>query len=362
MTRPTALQACACLLALLSFIAGDPPAHAQTVTIVGTQHLRGLDPAPSPEQLNHAVEAMSAFQPTQVCVERMSGERLQALSQDLMRHGMALSPDTHGRPLGTQIIPLGKTMQTWLEVRPADARDRARDLASRWDELDFDSRIELIGLQIAGYEFHSAVLNWSYLSEPEREAAAEDILASVSNPLTDMLNSVDEVYSLAVPLARQAGLHALCTADSQEYEAAGMRAAIDHGGMERLSSPDIASRLEAYMAQMDSVWQPDSGADALTRMLAYMNSESFVEYDLENQWELLREYDNADGAFQRRLMYWHARTAQISSELFRALAQGQDERVLFIVGAAHRAFNEAELRSQPWVSVEPAAPLFEASP
>lgn len=49
-----------------------------------------------------------------------------------------------------------------------------------------------------------------------------------------------------------------------------------------------------------------------------------------------------------------ARTAEISAELFRAPARGPDERVLFIVGSAHRPFTEADLRAQPWVEVVPS--------
>ncbi len=69
---------------------------------------------------------------------------------------------------------------------------------------------------------------------------------------------------------------------------------------------------------------------------------------------------NEAGAFRRRLMHWHARTAQVSSELFRALAKGPEERVMLIIGAAHRPFNEAEMRAQPWLAVEPASALLGA--
>jgi hypothetical protein len=334
------------------------PAAAQSVTIVGTQHLKGLDTPPAPEQYQHAIDLLSQFAPTQVCIERMSGERLQAYGRDPMRNAMALSPQTHGRPLGTLILPLGVNMQTRLAVLPADAREEAADLAARWDELDPEARIRLIALQIAGYEFHSAVLNWSYLDDAERQAAASGVLEPAAPALTDMLTSHDEAYALAVPLARRAGLHELCTADALEYEAAGMQAALERGGQEIFETPSVAERLEAYTLHMDSQWRPDGGPDALSRMLAYMNSDAFIEYDLENQWELMRRHDNEAGAFHRRLMYWHARTAQISSELYRALAQGPSERVLFIVGAAHRSFNEAEMRAQPWLTVEPASDLF----
>ncbi len=58
-------------------------------------------------------------------------------------------------------------------------------------------------------------------------------------------------------------------------------------------------------------------------------------------------------------MYWHVRTAEISAELFRALAKGPAECVVFIVGAAHRPFTEADLRAQPWVEVTPARELLD---
>ena len=334
------------------------PAAAQTVTIVGTQHLRGLDTPPTPEQYEHAIDALSVFAPTQVCVERISGARIQQLASDPMRNAVTLNPETHGRPLGTLIVPLGVQMQARMAVLPADARDEARRLADRWDDIDADTRLRLIGLQIAGYEFHSAVLNWSYLPQSVRDAASSGLLEPVADALEDMLNLDHEAYALAVPIARRAGLHELCTADSLVDETAGMDAAMAFGGGDILTGPDVLPELDAYRAQMASVWQPDSGPGALTRMLAYMNSDAFAEYDLENQWELLRRFDNGAGAFHRRLMYWHARTAQISSELYRALAQGPEERVLLIIGAAHRPFNEAEMRAQPWLSVEPASALL----
>ena len=42
------------------------PVAAQTITVVGTQHLTGLEPPPSAEQLEHAVQTLASFEPTQV--------------------------------------------------------------------------------------------------------------------------------------------------------------------------------------------------------------------------------------------------------------------------------------------------------
>lgn len=94
-------------------------------------------------------------------------------------------------------------------------------------------------------------------------------------------------------------------------------------------------------------------------MLRFFNSDAFAEQDRRLQWETLRVLDNEAGAFHRRLMYWHARTAEISAELYRALAQGPEERVMLIIGSAHRPFSESELRSQPWIEVLPAKTLLQ---
>lgn len=59
-------------------------------------------------------------------------------------------------------------------------------------------------------------------------------------------------------------------------------------------------------------------------------------------------------------MDWHARTADISSELFETLARGPAERVILIVGSSHRSFTEADLRARPRVDVISAETLLAA--
>jgi len=335
------------------------PAAGQTVMVVGTPHLTGLETPPDEEQLARAVQVLSAFEPTQVCVERMSGERIEALMADPERNAMTLRPETAGRPLATIIGPIGVEMQAMLERRPVDARDDAKRLVSRWEELDSAERLRAIGLQLAGYEFHSAVLNWSYLDDSERDEATATFGAHIRQRLEEALDSVHEVYSLGLPLARKAGLYRLCTADSQEDETRGMQAATRYGGMEILESQEVVERLDKHRAIMADAWRSDDGPGALVALLRYTNSDEYEEMDRRLQWETLREFDNEAGAFTRRLMYWHARTAEISGELFRALAKGPDERILFIVGAAHRPFTEADLRAQPWTGVKSASKLLE---
>lgn len=350
----------AVLFAVLFAVLDVPSAPAQTVTIVGTQHLTGLDVPPTPEQRAHTIERLSAFEPTQVCVERMGGALIEMQIADPETHGMTLQPDTHGRHLADRIIPAGVQMQVMLEIRARDARDEASRLVARWDELDSGDRIRTIGLEIAGFEFHSAVLNWTYLDQAQRDRAADILPARVIEALDSAASSVHEVYALAVPLARKLGLHELCTADVLQDESSGMSVAMNHGGGAILDKPEVRARFQKHSQRMAAAWRPDDGPGALTAMLRFVNGDEFAELDRRLQWETLREFDNPAGAFHRRLMYWHARTAEISAELYRALAQGPDERVILIIGAAHRPFTEADLRAQPWFEVLPAKVLLKA--
>lgn len=333
---------------------------AQVVTVVGTRHLSGLEISPTTEQLEHTVEALASFNPTQVCVERMSGERIELLLADPQRHGFSFKPDWHGRPLATKIVPIGAELQLMLERRAADARAEASALIDRWNALNSDDQIRVIALQLAGYEFHSATLNWFWLERAIRDQAVDSLGQNAVDALNEALSSSHEVYSLGVRLAHRVGLHDLCTADSQEDESTGIKTALALGGDEILAHPEIRAKMNQLVSEQDAYWQPGSGQAALTRMLEYFNSDEFIEQDQRLQWEALRKLDNEAGAFHRRFMYWHARTAEISAELYRALAQGPQERVMLIIGAAHRPFTEAELRSQPWIEVKAASSLLDS--
>ena len=333
-------------------------AMAQTVMVVGTQHLSRLSQPPSQTQLDHSIAALSEFKPTRVCIERMSGERIEAQFARPDVHGKTFWPQTHGRPLASMIVPLGVRLQLMLETTATDARRGAHRILSDNKKVSAEQRTRAIGLLIAAYEFHTALLNWSYLSASERTTAKALLGNESVAALNEQLASVHEAYSLALPLARRAGLYELCTADSLQYESQGMATAMEFGGLDVLADAQVKARLERLQIAWDRHWQPGSGEDALTRMLWYFNSDEFASEDRRLQWETLREFDNSAGAFHRRLMYWHARTAEITAELFRALAQGPEERVMLIIGAAHRPFTEASLRSQPWVTVQPAQDLL----
>ena len=231
-------------------------------------------------------------------------------------------------------------------------------MVDNWDKLDGQERGRLILLQMAGFELNSAVLNWSYLTKEEQEGVSARMSKQTREILQIIPKTTGEIFTIAIPLAKKAGLHEICSVNSLEDEVQGVSVARKLGYSELSQNKEFQRRIEELEAYSSQLWKPESGPDALVRMIKEYNSEEWAESDRNLQWETLHMFDNEKGATIRRLMYWHARTSEINAELYRALAQGPDERILFIVGAAHRPFNEAALRSQPWVEVKPAVELF----
>jgi hypothetical protein len=330
-----------------------------SVMVLGTKHFSTMDVAPDKKQIAHSVSILEKYKPTQVCIERMSGERIESLLHPPESNGFSFNDTWHGRPLAKTIAPMGVEYQLRLERNPDDARVEGEQLLDQWPELDGQQRHKAIGLLLAGYRFHDAVLNWGYLSEDERKMKSQWLTDKTPKVLDEFLNSNHEVYALALPLAMKLGLHSFCHADSQEDESAGIKAALENDGQEVLKNPEFLQKVEKIERKWNTKWRPESGDAALTEMLTYFNSDEFEQDDRASQWDGLLSIDNEKNAFYKRFMFWHARTAEISAEIYRALARGREERIILIIGAAHRPFTEKELRSQPWFDVIPAIQFLE---
>lgn len=325
------------------------PALAQTVMVAGTPHLAALQPAPTATQRERAVAALDRFAPTLVCIEALPGARIEALAHDPQRHGELL------RMFAGDALPLGQRLQLRLSIRPGDARAQAEADAPRWAALDSAARLRLIGLQLAGYDHWSALLNWSHLGTDERTQASATLGAATVARLDELLQSPNEIVALALPLARQRGQHRLCAVDSlaDELDAQALVPEL----MPLLSDPAIGRGVEAFQHEAATIWSR-GGDDALLDLLRWHNDDAYAARDRATQWDIFRDPSKGHDAGSRRLMFWHARNADIAAGLFRALAQAEGERVLLLVGAAHRPFVDAALRAQPWVDVADAGPLL----
>lgn len=334
----------------LSALCGISGAAAQTVAVLGTPHLSGQQPSATSPQLAHTLARLQHFAPTQVCIESLSGPRIAALMRDPGRNAEVLGQFA---PLA---VRLAASQQVGMGLDADRAAAAASALAAEGPVLTSEARVRLVRLQLAAYDPHSAALNWSHLSAQQRAAEGAVLDKEAAAALERLLRSPNEISALAIPLARRRGLAELCAVDVLDDEVA--VGALAPALTPIVARPEVGPRLAALNDAAARQWRPDSGEKALTDLLRWYNGAAFATVDREGQWQLFRDFEDADGAGSRRLMYWHARNAEIAAGLYRRLAGGNRQRVLLIIGAAHRPFIEAQLRSQPWLDVVPAERLL----
>lgn len=321
------------------------PAQGQ-VMVVGTPHLSRLQPTPTAGQLLAVIGRLAAFAPTLVCIEAIPGERVQQF---------AANPNEYGELLATfarDAVRLAPEQQLRLSVDGRGAREEARTLERQPGALDPATRMRLIALQLAGYEPWSAVLNWTMLTDAERESAQERLGRDAAERLGTLSVSPNEIASVAIPLARRMGHRRLCAADIFADELAVQ--SLERELLPLLQDSTIARTLDALNARQATHWRTDR-PDGLVTLFHWMNSDEYATMDRGAEWEPFARGAAPHDAGKRRLALWHARNSDIAAHVFRAAASAEGARTLLIIGASHRPFIEQALRAQPWVDVVPAA-------
>lgn len=321
------------------------PAHGQ-VMVVGTAHLSRLNPTPSVAQRLAVVDRLAAFEPTLVCVEAIPGERVQQFAGNPQQYGELLA--TFAR----DAVRLAPEQQLRLSVDGKAARAEARTLEQRPGTLDAPTRLRLIALQLAGYEPWSALLNWTALTNAERDAAQERLGRDAAERLRTLSDSPNEIASIAIPLARRMGHRRLCAADIFADEL-GVQS-LEQELLPLLQDSTIARALESLNARQAAHWHAER-PDGLVTLYSWMNSDEYATMDRSAEWEPFARGAALHDAGKRRLALWHARNSDIAAHVFRAMASAEGKRTLLVIGASHRPFIEQALRAQPWVDVVPAA-------
>lgn len=325
---------------------------AADLMVVGTPHLATLEPAPGPQQVDPVVDALARFHPTQVCIEAVPGNRIQAFASE---------PDRYGELLATfamDAIRLAPEQQARRALAATDARRRAAALADQATLTPADEAM-LISAQLASYDPWSAVLNWSRLDETGKNGARAVLGAAASERLEDLAKSRNEIARLAVPLARRLGHRQLCAVDHFEDEIDVAVLADDLQAV--LAAPAIGQGVQDFNAWVNKDWPGDPGA-GLLQLMRLHNGAEFARRDRAAEWEIFLGGAGEHPAGERRLMLWHARNAAIQLELLRAAAGKRGARTLLLIGAAHRPFLEESLRALPWLTVHPALSVLEPRP
>lgn len=358
------LQVTALLLAVAVATASAHPAHAagqvtgdvidsvlaprvtsalqSEVAVLGTPHLSGHRDRVRPEQLERLLGLLQAFAPTRIAVESLTADEI-AMLAEREAHDPAAAEIVRMFARGT--LELGRLMQRTLAIDRVAAARRAQAILekSNWAPDD-DARLELVAHWLAAFEFNSAALQWSYLPQDVRSRAT-NLPADARARMDRFLASSNENVLLALVLARRLGLQTIIPIDSQ-YDGVRTLSAPAEALEELFSDPRRAQmRDAAHAARADGMRDAAFEAGDLLPLYRYMNSREHMAGDA-TQWHWLFAGGNSAGVDRLRYAMWELRNLRQATNILDAAASVRPERLLVVVGAAHKAPVERLLATQ----------------
>ncbi|MGI4741238.1 MAG: DUF5694 domain-containing protein [Janthinobacterium lividum] len=307
------------------------------VMILGLGH---LDSAPATFQvawLEPVLCRLRAYQPDLILTEALSGEQVMGLEAYAAYHGEA------GKYAGPT-LQMAKTAQADLHLTAAQALVQANELCQK-SALTAAERRRLAGLFVAAAEPLSAAVQWLRLPVAER-IGADGLSPALAKQVSLWASMRNEMSSLGVRLAADLGLERVYGAgdhfsDVAQPDFAAFKAAVaaEHGQVDLFNH-----NTPAFHAVPEEALKLATAADVLP-VLKWKNSPRFAALDADAQWLSLLRSEQMGRVGRQRVAAWEAQNLRMAVIIREATAPLAGGRALLIVGAAHKSFIEAYLRT-----------------
>ncbi|WP_139255333.1 DUF5694 domain-containing protein [Hymenobacter psychrophilus] len=324
------------------------------VMVFGLEHLDGVAPGFQVAWLEPVLCRLRAYRPAIILTEAMSGEQVMGLDAYAAYHGNA------GRYAGPT-LEMAKAAQADLKLTAAQALVRANALSEQAN-LSSTQRRQLANLFVAAAEPFSATVQWLRLAKAERIAAD-----GISPKLVKMLNGFAGIRSelawMGVRLAVDLGLERIYGAGDHLSDVALPADSIWNAalaaepGMRNL----FAHRTPAFQAIPEDTMKLRTAAQIMP-VMKWRNSSRFAELDADAQWLAMLRSEKMGRAGRQRMAAWEAQNLRMAVAIREATAPIAGGRALLIVGAAHKSFIEAYLRTFTDIEVVSVPAMLDAKP
>jgi hypothetical protein len=353
------------LLAALTWLSVALPLCAEPITnvnglppgeilILGTRHLSDIKGKYDPSILASLMDRLEQFKPDLIAVEALRGVDIAAMELQPVRHTQALNPYAY-----TQRA-MGGIAQAKLAINWSMAQD-AVDAGIVVGDSD-DSRTDAILHYLAAYDYYSALLTW-YRGSAEFKAAFSEKHGPVAEDFVKRLESTNEYYSIALPLAGKLGHSRLYPVDDH-FDNGAMEAAVltMPGGWDSMLAIYGDLETHPYLVEGNSRFEAAAEAGDVLPYYRWLNLPETGVRDEAFQWDPLMSQDIESRIGSARLAAWEVRNLRMASHLSELMITNPGKRVLFIVGSGHKPILVRLFSGMSWIRVVPAAEVLGAEP
>ena len=328
---------------------GIPPTK---VMVFGVWHLDAAADSFKVAWLEPVLCRLRTYKPDVILTEAMPGEQVMGLDAYAAYHGKA------GAYAGPT-LEMAKAAQTQLQLTAAQALVRADSLAAKGN-LSPAQRRQLAVWFVAAAEPFSATVQWLRLPPADR-VAQDGISPSLVKRLNRFIDLRSELTSIAARLAADLGLERLYGAGDHASDVvqpanADMAAAV----AAELGLKDLFNHRTAAFASIPEDTMKLRSADQVMPVFKWKNSARFGALDADAQWFSMLRSTKMGRAGRQRVAAWEAQNLQMTVAIREATAPIAGGRALLIVGAAHKPFIEAYLRSFTDVEIVSVPALLES--
>lgn len=317
--------------------AGNTQLQKTQVLVLGTSHLSAIRECFSPDALTSLLLELRRFAPDAIAVEKVSSADIEEMEWRSGFYSEIVDVFDGDR------FKAGKQMQKFLSLSRSQAEKRAETFLLRADTINDTERIELIKLLIASYEYSTAVLQWSYLTN--RTGIESGVLPeNIADELNRNQPSANEIYSIGANLARSTGLSRLYYIDDHYDETLLNEFSDELITQLKDNSEHKALASSTFHAEtMKELKEACRDGEKMLNHYRRLNSQEYGKKDVEEQWDVWLRTKLPSGLDRRRLALWEMRNLRIAANIRELSARYPGKKILIIIGAGHKPFLESYL-------------------
>lgn len=326
---------------------GLPPGE---IFVLGTRHLYDIKGKYDPSILAALMQHLEHFKPDLIAVEALRGRDIAAMELQPGRHAGALNPYSYSQRA------MGGMAQAELAINWSMAQD-AVDAGITVDDSD-DSRTSAILNYLAAYDYYSALLTWFQGSSGFKSVFSESN-KKVADDFARRLESTNEYYSIALPLAAKLGHDRLYPVDDH-LENGTMEAVVETmpGGWDSMMAIFGDIQNHPYLVEINSRFDAAAEAGDVMPYYRWLNLPETGVRDEAFQWDPLMSGDIDSRIGSARLAAWETRNLRMASHLSELMIANPGKRVLYIVGSGHKPILDRLFSGMSWIRVVPSAEVL----
>lgn len=324
------------------------------VLVLATPHLRELGKDLNRKAVYPLMARLQSFAPDAVGVESLPPSVIRSMKAQ----GDSFAPVLNR--FAGDALQWGKRARKILALPYKELMSETSALLAAGADRPDDRRALALRLLALG-NVPSAVLQWAYL-DAGRRGGGNDVPPEIADFLTEKLGSSNEIYALAVPLAKRLGHNRLASIDDHSDKNAFLPIA-DELNTELQKHPLLAEVQSAqlYKDARDILLRSNRNEN-LVPAYRFYNSADYGRKDVRTQWDLFLRTRLKSGLDRTRLALWDVRNFLIAAHVRRLTAEHPGGRILIIIGASHKPFLEAFLSQAMDIRIVPAEEVLGRGP